>query len=172
MSSNERADAELAAFVTRCYPALLRTGYLLTGTRTGAEDLVQASLVKCVGAWRRSGPPDAAEAYLRTAMVRQSLRWRARRASSEVPFAEPPDVAAPDDTGALAEAAAVRAALRRLPPQQRAVLVLRFWEQRSEAEIAATLRISPGTVKSRTSRGLAALREHGLLQDDLEVRHG
>lgn len=172
MSTHAQADAELSAFVTSCWPGLLRTAYLLTGSRSGAEDLVQASLVKCLGAWRRSGPPEHAEAYVRTVMVRQSLRWRTRRASSEMPFADPPEVVSPDGTAGLAEADAVRAALRRLPVEQRAVLVLRFWEQRSEAEIAEVLGVAPGTVKSRTSRALAALRSAALLKDDVEVDHG
>lgn len=174
------ADEQLAAFVAASWPSLLRTAYLLTGSRSSADDLVQASLVKCLGAWRRGGPPAHAEAYVRTAMVRQAVRWRRRRVSSELAFAVPPELPVPDPTDALVEEQAVRAALRALPIDQRAVLVLRFWHQCSESEIAEAMRISPGTVKSRTSRGLAALRRAGLLadplgpadNDDVEARRG
>lgn len=103
-------------------------------------------------------------------MVRQAVRWRGRASSGELPYADPPDIASADPVAGLAEAAVVRSALRRLPLEQRAVLVLRYWDQYSEAEIAEVLRLPRGTVKSRASRGLAALRQV-LDLDDVEVLH-
>lgn len=165
-------DDELAAFVRDAWPRLVRTAYLITGRRSSAEDLVQAALVKTLGAWRRGGPPANAEAYVRTVMVRQAVRWRARLSNSELAFGDPPDTVAVDPTAGLAEAAAVREALRRLPVEQRAVLVLRYWDQRSEVEIAEMLRVSPGTVKSRASRALAVLRADDLIDiTKAEVNH-
>ena len=156
------AEVELAAFVADAWPSLVRTGYLLTGSRAAAEDLVQESLLRCLGPWRRSGPPAHAKAYVRTAMTRRALSWR--RARQAYATLEP----LPDPSTEQAENDAVRQALRALPMDQRAVLVLRYYDGLSEAEIAEALQIRPGTVKSRTSRALAALRSGGLLTPEPE----
>ncbi len=172
---------DLTAFVTAAWPSLLRTGFLLTGSRSTAEDLVQESLLRCLGPWRQSGPPRHALTYVRTGMVRQALRWRkARRAyGADEPIG--PEPTSPDGSDYYAQADAVRRALRTLPMDQRAVLVLRFYDGLSVTEIAEALQIAPGTVKSRTSRALASLRSGGLLTPDthdtydthdLEAPHG
>jgi len=144
-----------AEFVHARQGALLRTAYLLTGHAQDAEDLVQTTLVKVVPQWRRIR--DNPEAYVRRTMVNANVsRWRRRRWREESTDVLPEPLAdAPDH----AELLAVRSALAALAPRQRAVLVLRYYEGLSEAEIAATLGIAPGTVKSQARDGLARLRQ-------------
>ncbi len=169
-------EADLAAFVADAWPSLVRTGFLLTGSRAAAEDLVQESLLRCLGPWRQSGPPAQAMAYVRTAMVRQALRWRKARRAYGTGQPSGPESIVSDGSAEHAQTDAVRRALRTLPMDQRAVLVLRFYDGFTVTEIAEALQIAPGTVKSRTSRALAALRSGGLLAParptDLEAPHG
>lgn len=170
-------DEPFRQFVAGRYPSLVRTAYLLTGDRGHAEDLVQTALLRTYGAWRRLADPGNAEAYTRRVMVRLAARWRARRWHGERSADRLPEIAAGDEAAAVDLADAVRAALLSLPLRQRAVLVLRFYEQRTEVEIADVLGCSVGTVKSRASRGLAGLRTAGLLADvttprDPEARRG
>lgn len=129
--------------------------------------MAQAALIKVYGAWPRIEDKTAAGAYTRKVMIRLAERDRRRRWSGERPTAITPDaVIAFDRTDEVAVADAVHQALASLPLAQRAVLVLRYFEGCSEAEIAQMLGISPGTVKSRAARGLASLREMGLLVDE------
>jgi RNA polymerase sigma-70 factor (sigma-E family) len=153
-----------AEFVLARQAALLRTAYLLTGHPQDAEDLVQTTLVKVVPQWRRIA--DNPEPYVRRVLVNENVsRWRRRRwrehSTDDVPeqLADDPDVA---------ELVVVRAALAALAPRQRAVLVLRYYEGLSEAEIAATLGIAPGTVKSQARDGLAKLRQALPAEDDVD----
>ncbi|MBO0869561.1 MAG: SigE family RNA polymerase sigma factor [Micromonosporaceae bacterium] len=162
-SAAERAFAE---FVAARYARLVRTGYLLTGDRGHAEDLVQQALLKTFRSWHRLEAEANAEAYTRTTMLRMALGWRRRRWNGEVPTGALPEAASADHSSTVDTAEVVRRALAGLPPGQRAVLVLRYFEDLSEAEIAETLGCSPGTVKSRCSRALAALRAAGLLVED------
>lgn len=170
---------DFTGFVAARYPALVRTGYLLVGDRGRAEDLVQSALYRCYRRWEQLREPDAAEAYVRTTMVRLASRWSRRRWHGE----HPSDLSARDEpvrTGPDPDAAIdTTRALATLTAAQRAVLVLRYFDDLSEARTAELLGCSIGTVKSRTSRGLAALRAAGLLgpqpepsDDDSEVRHG
>lgn len=153
------ADDGFSAFVTAELPRLLRFGHLLTGNPAAAEDLVQTALARTHLRWSQLREPAAAAAYVRTAMVRQQSNLRSRVLSRERVVAVVPesaDGAAPYDD--LDERDAMWSALARLGARQRAVLVLRYYERLSEAEIAAVLRCSPGTVKSQSSKGLARLR--------------
>jgi RNA polymerase sigma-70 factor (sigma-E family) len=156
---------EFTGFVRARYPALLRTAVLLTGGRVRGEDLVQEALLRTYAAWARIEATAAAEAYTRTVMLRLLLRDRRRRWNGEIPSAELADVAAEGHEDRTATVLAVRRALLDLPTDQRAVLVLKYFEQRSEQEIAHLLGCAPGTVKSRSARALAALRDQGLLDD-------
>lgn len=141
-------------FVHTRYASLLRTAYLLTGHAQDAEDLVQTTLVKVVPHWRRIA--DNPEGYVRRAMVNENVsRWRRRRWRERTTDTLPEQLAHEPDR---AELIAVRDALRTLAPRQRAVLVLRYYEGLTEAEIAATLGIATGTVKSQARDGLARLR--------------
>jgi RNA polymerase sigma-70 factor (sigma-E family) len=145
---------EFADFVALRYGDLLRTAYLLAGSHHAAEDLVQACLLKAMSRWDGIAEPMT---YLRRVMVNQRVSWW-RRLRREMLRADPPDGVAPDDVGAAAERAVVLAALAGLPPRMRAVLVLRYWEDQSEAQTADLLGCSVGTVKAQASRGLARLR--------------
>jgi RNA polymerase sigma-70 factor (sigma-E family) len=137
--------------------ALLATAVLLTGSRAAGEDLLQAALERLMRSWDRVRGDR--EGYLRRTMYHLAIdEWRRRRRRPEVfvPH-EPPG--RPDATEALDLRDALSQALARLPPRQRTVLVLRYWEHLTEAETADALGCSVGTVKSTTSRGLARLRE-------------
>jgi RNA polymerase sigma-70 factor (sigma-E family) len=149
-------------FVAARRPALLRTAYLLTGSHADAEDLVQSALIKCVPQWKRIA--DRPEPYVRQVLARESIsRWRRRR-WLEIPAHRLPDrsVEGPDAERRVA----LWRALATLPPRQRAVIVLRYYEDLTEKETASVLGIAVGTVKSQARDGLARLR--GLLPD-LEV---
>jgi RNA polymerase sigma-70 factor (sigma-E family) len=145
---------EFADFVGLRYGDLLRTAFLLTGSHHAAEDLVQACLLKAMPRWDRIDEPMT---YLRRVMVNQRVSWW-RRLRRELPQADPPDHPAPDRIGGADERTVILAALAQLPPRMRAVLVLRYWEDQSEAETADLLGCSIGTVKAQASRGLARLR--------------
>lgn len=145
-------------FVTSRYVALVRYGLLLTGDHGHGEDLVQAALVKTYRAWARLHPDGDPESYTRRVMAHSAWRARRRLWWREVPVAPLPDTTGTDPYEARDTAHLVLGALRRLPAQQRVVLVLRYWGGLSEQQIAAQLGCSPGTVKSRASRALAALR--------------
>jgi RNA polymerase sigma-70 factor (ECF subfamily) len=152
-------DSEYADFVRARGTALLRTAHLLTTNPAQAEDLLQVSLTKTYLAWTRLRDPAAAEAYTRRVLANASISWwRQKRNRLEQPTEVLPDAGVEHPASALAERDAMMGALRQLSPQQRAVLVLRFYEDQSEAQIAATLGLSAGTVKSHASRGLARLR--------------
>jgi RNA polymerase sigma-70 factor (sigma-E family) len=160
------ADEEFTGFVNESYAGLVRFGTLLVGERARGEDIVQTALMKVYGAWPRIEDKQAARAYTHTTMVRLAERGRRRRWRGEQPTAIEPDaVIAIDRTDEVVLADAVRRALATLPLGQRAVLVLRYFEMCAEAEVAEILGISVGTVKSRAARGLAALRQLGLLAE-------
>ena len=148
-------------FVASRSRALLRTAYLLTGDHALAEDLLQTALAKSWFAWRRiSGPP---EPYVRRVVATTYATWWRRRWRSEYPTGSLPEVSGADGTAGVDERDALWRALGMLPRRQRAVVVLRYYEDLSEAETAAALGISRGTVKSQASKALAALRR----DDDL-----
>jgi RNA polymerase sigma-70 factor (sigma-E family) len=145
-------------YVAARFPALRRLAFLLTGDWSEAEDLVQEALLRCERRWRGIAAEDP-HAYVRRAVVNGAANWRRRR-RIELQLTENTSVA--DHTDDTDERLMLLAALQRLPVEQRQVLVLRFFEQLSEAETARALGIADGTVKSRTSRALASLRAAGL----------
>lgn len=155
-------DREFTAFVEQASPELLRVGWFLTGDVHAAQDLVQTALLRTYRRWHRIDPPRAV-AYTRTIMVNQSRDdWRRHgsgrvTAYPEVGEHQPP---APDHAAATHEQDRVVRLLRLLPAQQRAVVVLRYYCDLSERQVADELGISIGAVKSAASRGLARLREH------------
>lgn len=150
-------EASYVDYVTARRGHLRRVAYALCGDWHRADDLLQTALVKLYVAWpriRRTGHEDA---YVRRILVRASIDesrrpWRRERVTDDLP-----DRAAPEPTG-IEERSALFDALQALPAQQRATVVLRHWLGMSVAETAAELGINEGTVKSHTSRGLAALR--------------
>jgi RNA polymerase sigma-70 factor (sigma-E family) len=150
-------DDEFADFVTRWSPALLRVAFLLTSDRGEAEDLLQTALLKTSRHWGRLADREAAYAYVRRVLVTTHTSWRRRRRVHEVIVDRLPERA----SGGSAELEPGRAlqALEKLPRQMRAVVVLRHYEGLTEAETAAELGCSLGSVKSQASRGLTRLRE-------------
>jgi len=154
------------AFVASRGAVLLRFAYLLSGDRHAAEDLVQSALAKAYRHWDRVASAEHPEAYVRRIVVREYLSWRRLRASGEVVVTDPTaqvGAEAADEPGAdLASRDAARDAawrlLATLPRQQRAVLVLRFYEDLDDDAVARVLSCSPSTVRSNAARGLAALR--------------
>lgn len=168
-------DAEFTAFVAARGPALLRTAYLLTGDHQAAEDLVQTALAKTYVMWSRVRAREAVEAYVRRTMVTTHISWWRRRWRGETPtdpqsgaMPEPPG---PDPTRDHDERDRLWRHLATLSDRQRAVVVLRFYEDLGEAEIAALLGCSTGAVKSHSSRALAKLRAELATDDDRgEVR--
>ncbi len=151
---------EFTSFARNRTPALLRSAYLLTGDQHLAEDLVQASLARTYLAWRRIEAHGNAEAYARRVMYHLQVSWWRRRRVPESVTGELPEPrrTGTDVTEGTDVRLTLRAALRKLPPKQRAVLVLRFFEDHTEAEAAELLDVRIGTIKSQTSRGLARLR--------------
>ena len=156
-------------FVAVRSPALLRTAWLLTGNWASAEDLVQVALAKTWRRWRRLAQPDLAEAYVRRVIVTSYATDRRRRWHGEVPTAELPDRASPADAYADSDwRAAVALALGDLPRRQRAVVVLCYFDDLTEAEAARQLGVAVGTVKSQKSKALARLRAHPALAEHPE----
>jgi RNA polymerase sigma-70 factor (sigma-E family) len=142
------------AFVVARSGALLRTAYLLTQDRQLAEDLLQTSLARAWSSWSKIDV--SPEAYVRRVLVNTYSTWWRRKWHGESPTAELPEVAHHDhDPAAMPE---LRIALARLPRRQRAVVVLRYFEDLSEIETARIMQCSVGTVKSQTSKALAKLR--------------
>ncbi len=151
-------EADFEEFVvTRGY-ALLRFAYLLTGDRYLAEDLTQEALVRAHRRWshiERTSP----EPYLRKAIVRQYLSWRRRRSNTELVIADLPERPDPSrDTDHVVERDEMWRVLRTLPRAQRAVLVLRYYEDLTDADIAEILRCSESTVRVHAFKAFKRLR--------------
>lgn len=154
LTDQQRHDFEV--FVATRSNSLMRTAYLLTGVRADAEDLLQTTLAKVFLSWARIDDKGAADAYARRTMITTQISFWRRRKVIEVVTDRVPEVAAaqaPDIDDDL------WVALTQLPKRQRAVVVLRYYEDLSEAEIATALGCSNGTVKSQASKALAKLRE-------------
>lgn len=159
-------ESEFTAFVRQRGHSLLRTAYALCVNQHDAEDLVQNALAKTSMRW--SGINGDAEHYVRRAMYRDFVSaWRWRRTRPEVSFADVPQTpdASQHDEQTVTRMT-LRAALRELPPRQRAVIVLRYLEDMSEREVAEALGCAVGTVASQASRALARLRA-GYVASDL-----
>ncbi len=149
-------EAEFDAFVVARSQALLRTAYYLTRDEGRAEDLLQTALTKAWFTWRRiDGPP---EAYVRRVLVTTSASWWRRRWTGEAPTENIPERAAPESLQGPADDQDLWDAIGHLPPRQRAVVVLRYIEDRTEVETAQLLDCAVGTVKSQCAKALAKLR--------------
>ncbi len=171
-------DAEIAAraagiddpafrdYVRSRSRALLRTAYLLTGNVADAEDLVQSALAKTYLAWDRIEDRSALDGYVRRAMVNTHISWWRRRRLEEFPTDEIPDQAIVDHSSSSDLQETLRRAIDRLPQRMRAAVMLRYYDDMSEAEVAEVLGVSLGTVKSTVSRAVAKLRIDAELQPD------
>jgi RNA polymerase sigma-70 factor (sigma-E family) len=159
-------DAAFRDYVLARGTALLRMATMLTGNRADSEDLVQAALAKTYLAWSKINDHAALDAYVRRAMVNTHISWWRRRRLEEFPTDELPDQVIADPARESDIAEVVRRALDRLPQRMRAAVMLRYFEDMTEPEIAATLGISLGTVKSTVSRAVARLRVDAELGED------
>jgi len=148
-------DSDFMEFVRARSLSLRRTAYLLCGDWSAGDDLVQESLAKVYVAWPRIAASQAVESYTRTTMLRTYLNEK-RKWRREVHFEQLPEHPTDDQDTALT--VTLSALLRELPTKQRAVLVLRFYQDLSVPQIAEELGIPEGTVKSQLSRGLATMR--------------
>jgi len=153
-------EDHFTAFVAANSATLFRTAYLMTGDYHRAEDLVQTTLVRVYQHWSRVEVMDRPVAYARKVLVNQSTSWWRRRSAHESPALVRDERTWDGRLEGLAEHERVWAAVLSLPPRQRAVTVLKYYEDLSEAEIAATLDMAPGTVKSH---GHAAARRLAVL---------
>lgn len=162
-------DPGFVEFVAARSAALFRTAMLIVGDRHAAEDLVQGSLERAYRHWDRVAAMDAPEAYVRRILANLATDHHRRRGRGPLPVPLAPDdipardayqdVPARDAYHAVDDHDAVMRMLNDLPPRMRAVLVLRYYDDMTEAQIAEALGISLGTVKSQAARGLAKLRE-------------
>jgi len=151
-------DSRLAEYVRGQWPALVRYATLLCGDPSEAEEIVQSTLTRVAVRWRFIDGKDNPDGYVRRALVRACIDSGKRR-RREPATAILPDVGTADQSTRIADVDQVRRALATLPPRQRAVLVLRYLDDASEARTAEVLGCSVGTVKSQTAKGLAKLRD-------------
>ncbi|MER7279863.1 SigE family RNA polymerase sigma factor [Dactylosporangium sp. NPDC000244] len=149
---------EFDSFVRSRSAALLRSAYLLTGDQHLAEDLVQSALARTHRSWGRLRDRGNAEAYTRKVMYHLQVSWWRRRVAEAMPGELPEPRQAGDHADQTTIRMTLRAALLRLSVKQRAVLVLRYFEDCTEAEAADLLGVTVGTIKSQTSKALAKLR--------------
>lgn len=155
-------EEEFTAFVRAHSGSLFRTAYLMTGDYQRAEDLLQTTLVRVYQRWPRVAAMDRPLGYARKVLVSQAASWWRRRSSHETPLALLEEPVWGGQMEYAGEHERVWQAVLSLPPRQRAVTVLRYYEDLSEAEIAETLAMAPGTVKSHShaaTRRLAVLLE-------------
>ena len=157
-------DPEFRDYVRSRSRALLRTAYLLTGNMADAEDLLQSALAKTYLAWDRIEDRGALDGYVRRALVNTHISWWRRRRLDEYPTDEIPDQAIVEHSVNSELQESLRRAIDRLPQRMRAAVMLRYYDDMSEAEVADVLGISLGTVKSTVSRAVAKLRIDAELQ--------
>lgn len=170
-------DAEFREFMHSRWPAMVRLAYALTGDQGHAEDVAQAAFARAYASWPRVSRTENPEGYVRRIVINENRnRFRKQRVAERLTDAPPepgpgagpglgPGMGTADATSQYDERSALMAALRRLGPRQRAVVVLRYWLGLTEAETAAELNCSVGTVKSQASRALATLRQSAELVD-------
>jgi RNA polymerase sigma-70 factor (sigma-E family) len=166
---NARLDGEFREFMHARWPVMVRLAYGLTGDQGHAEDVAQAAFARAYASWpkvTRSGNPDA---YVRQIVINENRnRFRKHRVTERLTDSPPEPGTAPggDAIRTFDERSVMIAALQRLGPRQRAVIVLRYWMDLTEHETATALNCSVGTVKSQASRALATLRQDTELVDE------
>jgi RNA polymerase sigma-70 factor (sigma-E family) len=153
-----RVSPDFRDYVRTRRRALLRTAYLLTGNLADAEDLVQSALAKTYFAWDRIEDRGALDGYVRRAIVNTHISWWRRRRVQEYPTDELPDQAVADHATSSDLQETLRQAVNRLPERMRAAVMLRYYHDMTEAEVAEVLGVTLGTVKSTVARAVAKLR--------------
>jgi RNA polymerase sigma-70 factor (sigma-E family) len=152
------AELTFEEFAAAKQAGLIRFGYLLLRDHQLAQDLAQEGLARLHSRWPQVVPDGHPDAYVRKVMVNQLLTWRRRRGWSERPIADVRDSARPDPTAAIGERAEMWAMIGELPMRQRAVIVLRYYEDLDDAAIGAVLGCTSSTVATHANRALARLR--------------
>ena len=155
---SDQRDDEFTDFVADHGARLLRTACLVTGDAHLGEDLVQTALAKAYGSWAKVRQADQPVAYVRRLMINTHLSWVRRLTNTERPLERFPDAGTGDHQTAHAETDEMRQALLRLSPRVRTAVVLRYFEDLSEADTAALMGCSRSTVNNHVTRGLSALR--------------
>lgn len=163
--SKAERDAAFTEFMASASPSLMRTAWLLCGDRELSRDLVQAALVKTYAAWSRVRPEEAL-AYARRILVNERNDRYRRGLKTEVPTEQLPDLGETRSDSSVEDRDQVLRLLATLPDQQRRVVVLRYYNDMSEADVARALGITVGSVKSAASRGLANLRAAAQLTNE------
>ncbi|GAB3880775.1 SigE family RNA polymerase sigma factor [Microbispora bryophytorum] len=155
---NNEQKRDFADFVSARSDSLIRLAYVLTNDQYAAEDLLQTALTKTAGRWNKIR--DNPEAYVRKVMYHEQVsRWRSPRWGREKVVESPPERMTGDRTAQVDDHLTLQQALRALPPRKRAVLVLRYYEDLPESEVAKIMGCSVGTVRSQTHHAIARLRE-------------
>jgi RNA polymerase sigma-70 factor (sigma-E family) len=161
---NGKDREQFREFMVSRWPELVRLGYALTGDRWLAEDLAQTALAGACAAWGRVRRADDPDAYVRRILINASNRRFRRRRPAEEAW-RLPEAPLADPAALAGQRSDLMTALRGLPPRQRAVIVLRYWGDLSDAQVAALLGCSEGTVRSQAWRALAKLRVSAALVD-------
>ena len=168
MARAREIEGEFGDYVAARGAAWLRIAYLLTGNRADAEDLLQTALAKTYVAWDRIEDKGALDGYVRRVLVNtQTSLWRRRRIDEYATDAMPEEISVDLDPERHALHDVMWTALNRLPRRQRAMVVLRYYEDLTEAEVASIMGVSVGTVKSTVSRAIGKLREDDVLRESL-----
>lgn len=173
-SSTDERNAEFGEYVAARWPRLVRAAVLLGCSPHEAEDVTQAALTRCLVKWRQVRRADDRDAYVYRVLVNTFTDGRRRRWNAEKPtetMPEGPATAVPDGTDDLVLRDSVERALDNLTRDQRVAVVLRYYLNQTEVQMAETLKVAPGTVKSRLSRALAAMAVDPELSDH-ETRRG
>jgi RNA polymerase sigma-70 factor (sigma-E family) len=164
------ADGPFTEYVAERATTLLRFATLITGDRGAGEDLLQTTLEGVYGRWIRRGPPTDLDAYVHTALVNGARRrWRRQSRLTEHLVDQPPEQPSDPPLSDVVVRQQLLAALRRLPSRQRVVLALRYFEDRSEAEVARMLGCSVGSIKAHTNRGITRLRTDAVLSRYIDL---
>ncbi|MBB6629393.1 SigE family RNA polymerase sigma factor [Nocardioides sp. KIGAM211] len=158
-------DAEFSEYVAARWPRLVRSAVLLGCSPVEAEDVVQVALTRCLVSWSRVRRADDRDAYVHRVLINTFTSTRRRHWTREHPVADVPDRQHVDDTAAYDDADAVSRSLKRLTPEHRTVVVLRYYSHLTERQMATVLGIRPGTVKSRLSRAMRLLADDPQLSD-------
>ncbi|GAA2037031.1 SigE family RNA polymerase sigma factor [Catenulispora yoronensis] len=166
----EDYEAEFREYMASRWGDLVRFGYGLTGDRGHAEDLAQTALAKAYASWGRVRRADDLDAYIRRILINANHRRFRKQRVAEHEGQVPVEPSVADGTDVFDQREALVAALMELPPKQRAVVVLRYWDGLTETQAAAILGCSVGNVKSQASRALAKLRGSAQLRDGSVVR--
>lgn len=159
MRQSEREEFD--AFVVGAWARLFRTAHALTGNRQDAEDMLQNAFVKAYSNWRKVRRADSPEAYVHRIVTNETISaWRRRWRQVERSTDTLPETRSDGPADAVSSRATMWSAIQDLPPRQRAIVVLRYYEDLSERDIAQVLGVSPGTVKSQARTALRSLRRH------------